>query len=403
MTVRKSLKIAAVASALMLGAVGCGAGGGGADDDTILVGISIPLTGDFAEPGKGVERGYQVWADTVNADGGLLGRQVKLKILDDKSQAEAVVSDYEALIAQDQADLIFGPYSSRLVIPAARVAQEYGMLFVEPAGNAAEVFEQGFDNLFYSGPAVADNSFDFLVDYILAMPEDQRPKTAAVATMDDPFPKATAHGVRDRLAAGGIEIVVDEEYPPNQTDFSTLAAKIAPSRADVVIGGAAYQDAVNLIIALQQLNYQPKIAGFTTAPTHPEFASALGARTAGILAPTSYSPDANIPTNAEFVAAYEAKYNHKPNEDEAAAFATGQVVQAAVENVGCAEQGECQQQLIDYLRTAEVPTVVGPLAWDEDGRPKGASMVLQWQDGEAKIVLPEAAAESEIIVPKPGW
>ncbi|BBZ03332.1 ABC transporter substrate-binding protein [Mycolicibacterium chitae] len=403
MTVRKSLKIAAVASALMLGAVGCGAGGGGADDDTILVGISIPLTGDFAEPGKGVERGYQVWADTVNAGGGLLGRQVKLKILDDKSQAEAVVADYEALIAQDQADLIFGPYSSRLVIPAARVAQEYGMLFVEPAGNAAEVFEQGFDNLFYSGPAVADNSFDFLVDYILAMPEDQRPKTAAVATMDDPFPKATAHGVRDRLAAGGIKIVVDEEYPPNQIDFSTLAAKIAPTRADVVIGGAAYQDAVNLIIALQQLDYQPKIAGFTTAPTHPEFASALGARTAGILAPTSYSADANVPTNAEFVAAYEAKYNHKPNEDEAAAFATGQVVQAAVENVGCAEQGECQQQLIDYLRTAEVPTVVGPLAWDEDGRPKGASMVLQWQDGEAKIVLPEAAAESEIIVPKPGW
>ncbi|WP_197721918.1 amino acid ABC transporter substrate-binding protein [Mycolicibacterium chitae] len=392
-----------MASALMLGAVGCGAGGGGADDDTILVGISIPLTGDFAEPGKGVERGYQVWADTVNAGGGLLGRQVKLKILDDKSQAEAVVADYEALIAQDQADLIFGPYSSRLVIPAARVAQEYGMLFVEPAGNAAEVFEQGFDNLFYSGPAVADNSFDFLVDYILAMPEDQRPKTAAVATMDDPFPKATAHGVRDRLAAGGIKIVVDEEYPPNQIDFSTLAAKIAPTRADVVIGGAAYQDAVNLIIALQQLDYQPKIAGFTTAPTHPEFASALGARTAGILAPTSYSADANVPTNAEFVAAYEAKYNHKPNEDEAAAFATGQVVQAAVENVGCAEQGECQQQLIDYLRTAEVPTVVGPLAWDEDGRPKGASMVLQWQDGEAKIVLPEAAAESEIIVPKPGW
>jgi branched-chain amino acid transport system substrate-binding protein len=403
MWVRKSLTVAA-ATALALGVVSCSSSGGeGGGDDRILIGVSIPLTGDFAEPGKGVERGYRLWAETVNANGGLLGRPVELKILDDKSQAEAVVSDYEALIAQDEADLIFGPYSSRLVVPAARVAQEYGMLFVEPAGNAAEVFEQGFDNLFYSGPSVADNSFDYLVDYILAMPEDQRPKTLAVASMDDPFPKATAHGVRDRLVAGGLKVVVDELYPPNQTDFSTLAAKIAPTNADVVIGGAAYQDAVNLIIALQQLNYEPKIAGFTTAPTHPEFASALGPRTAGILAPTSYSPDSLTPTNPEFVAAYEAKYNHQPNEDEAAAFATGQVVQAAVENVGCAEQGECQQQLIDYLHSAEVPTVVGSLSWDEDGRPKGASMVLQWQDGETKIVLPEDVAEAEIIVPKPGW
>jgi branched-chain amino acid transport system substrate-binding protein len=403
MWVRRSLAVA-VSTALALGVAGCSGGAASnADDDTILIGISIPLTGDFAEPGKGVERGYQLWAETINAEGGLLGRQVKLKILDDKSQAEAVVSDYEALIAQDGADLIFGPYSSRLVVPAARVAREYGMLFVEPAGNAAEVFEQGFDHLFYSGPSVADHSMDHLVDYVLAMPEDQRPATVAVVAMDDPFPKATAHGVRDRLSESGIRVVVDELYPPNQTDFSTIAAKIAPTNADMVIGGAAYQDAVNLIIALQQLNYQPKIAGFTTAPTHPEFASALGPRTAGILAPTSYSPRSVTPTNAEFVAAYEAKYNHAPNEDEAAAFATGQVVAAAVENVGCAEQGECQQQLIDYLRTAEVPTVVGPLSWDEDGRPKGASMVLQWQDGESKIVLPEDVAEAEIIVPKPSW
>jgi len=402
MWIRKGLTVAA-AAALAFGAVSCGSSPGGRDDGKVLIGISIPLTGDFAEPGKSVEEGYRLWAETINGKGGLLGKQVELKILDDKSQAEAVVSDYEALIAQDQVDLIFGPYSSRLVIPAARVAEEYGMLFVEPAGNAAEVFEQGFQNLFYGGPSVADTSFDHLVDHVLAMPEEQRPKTAAIVAMDDPFPKATAHGVRDQLRDGGVEIVVDELYPPNQTDFSGLAAKVAASNADIVIGGAAYQDAVNLIIGLQQLNYDPEIAGFTTAPTHPEFAKALGAGTAGILAPTSYSPDARHETNAEFVAAYEEKFGGRPNEDHAAAFATGQVVAAAVEAVGCAEQGECQQQLVDWLRNAEVPTVVGPLSWDDAGRPKSASMVLQWQDGVSRIVLPADAAEAEFIYPKPGW
>lgn len=403
MKLKKCLSVAAVA-ALALTAAGCGGGSSASgDDNTILIGISIPLTGDFAEPGKGVEQGYELWADMVNENGGLLGREVKLKILDDKSQAEAVVADYEALIAKDEVDLIFGPYSSRLVIPAARVAQEYGMLFVEPAGNAADVFEQGFDNLFYSGPAVADTSFDYLSEYIVNMPADQRPKTAAIAAMDDPFPKATAHGTRDMLADAGIEIVVDEIYPPNQTDFSGIAAKIAAANADIVIGGAAYQDAVNLIVALQQLNYQPKIAGFTTAPTHPEFKAALGDKTAGIVAPTSYTVDSKTETNPEFVAAFKEKYGVEPNEDNAAAFATGQVVQNAVEAVGCAEQGECQQKLIDHLRDTEVPTVVGPLSWDEDGRPLSASMVLQWQEGEIKIVLPDDLAEAEFVYPKPEW
>ncbi|MEK8228253.1 hypothetical protein NKG05_22560 [Oerskovia sp. M15] len=44
------------------------------------------------------------------------------------------------------------PFSTRLVVPSARVAEEYGMLFVEPAGAAKEVFEQGFENLFYAAP-----------------------------------------------------------------------------------------------------------------------------------------------------------------------------------------------------------------------------------------------------------
>lgn len=402
---RKSWLIGA-AAVLTIGLAGCGGasgGSGGSGDDTLLIGISIPLTGDFAEPGKAVEQGYQLWADTVNEEGGLLGREVELKILDDKSNPEAVVSDYEALIAQDQADLVFGPYSSRLVIPAARVAEEYGMLFVEPAGNAAEVFEEGFENLFYSGPDVADNSFDYLSDYIEAMPENERPKTVAIAAMDDPFPKATAHGTRDRLAEIGLEVVVDELYPPNQTDFTGIAAKIAASKADVVIGGAAYQDAVNLIVALQQLNYQPKIAGFTTAPTHPEFQKALGEGAAGIVAPASYSPESATETNAEFVAGFEEKFGGEPNEDHAAAFATGQVVQAAVEAVECAEQGDCQAELVDWLRDAEVQTVVGPLSWDEAGRPQGASMVLQWQEGEIKIVLPDDVAGAEFIYPKPAW
>ncbi|MFC5729115.1 MULTISPECIES: amino acid ABC transporter substrate-binding protein [Nocardioides] len=406
MKVTTRLRISTLALAGSLAMTGCISSGGneGGSDDTITIGISLPLTGDFSEPGKGVERGYEAWAQYVNDNGGLLGKQVELKILDDQSNADRVASDYEKLINQDGVDLVFGPFSTRLVVPAAQVAQDYGFLFVEPAGAAPEVFEQGFDNLFYAAPAVADDHYDHLADYIEAMPADQRPKTAAYATMDDPFAQGTAYGLKDRLEEMGVRTVADEVYPPNTTDFSSIAAKVADTNADIMVGGTQYQDAVNLIIALQQLNYQPKMAAFSTAPTNPEFPEAIGAKTEGILSPTGYTPDADWPSNVEFVEFYTELHGNPPGEDEANAWTTGQVVAAAVEAAECADPSEeCQQELIDWLHGNQVDTVVGPLSWDEAGRPQSAHMIQQYVDGKIRIVLPEEQAEAEIIPVKPAW
>jgi branched-chain amino acid transport system substrate-binding protein len=406
---RRILQLGTLATAACLALTGCLSSGGGSSsgeegEGPITIGISLPLTGDFSEPGKGVQRGYEAWAAYVNENGGLLGRDVELTILDDQSNADRVASDYEKLINQDGVDLVFGPFSTRLVVPAAQVAEDYGFLFVEPAGAAEEVFTQGFENLFYAAPAVADDHYNHLADAIEAMPEGERPKTAAYAVMDDPFAMGTAYGLKDRLEEMGVRTLVDEVYPPNTTDFGSIAAKIDNSDADIVVGGTQYQDAVNLIVALRQLGYQPRMAAFSTAPTNPEFPEAIGEQTEGILSPTGYTPEADYPTNAEFVEFYTEREGTEPNEDEANAWTTGQVVAAAVEAVGCADPDpECQQQLIDWLRENEVETVVGPLTWDDAGRPQGAHLIQQYVDGEIEIVLPEETAEAELITEKPSW
>jgi branched-chain amino acid transport system substrate-binding protein len=409
MRVRRSVTAASVA-ALAMGITACGGPGGssdsgseGGDEGPITIGVSLPLTGDFSEPGKGVEQGYRYWEKWINENGGLLGRDVEVSIVDDRSNAETVVSDYEAFISNDEVDLLFGPYSSRLVIPSARVAEEYGMLFVQPAGSAEEVFTSGFQNMFYAAPSVASENYNYLAEHIAEMPEADRPKTAAYATMDDPFAQSTAYGLKEELEELGIETVADEVYPPNTTDFGQIAAQIADADADVLVGGTQYQDAVNMIIALQQLDYQPDLAAFSTAPTNPEFTEAIGGGSEGILAPTGYTPEATWPSNEEFVEGYEAEYGTLPGEDQANAFTVGQVVTAAVEAVGCAEQGDCQQELVDWLKNNEVETVVGPLTWDQDGRPEGAHMMQQYVDGEIRIVLPEDLAEAEFLYPKPAW
>lgn len=378
----------------------------GEGDCPVTVGISLPLTGDFSEPGKGIQQGYELWAETVNERGGLLGCDVELIFRDDASDPNKAVSDYEQLITVENVDLVFGPFSSRLVIPTSEVAEEHGMLFVEPAGAAPEVFERGLEMLFYAAPAVANDHYNYLAEWILALPEDQRPQTLAVASLDDPFAQATAYGLRDKLAEGGVEVVADEVYPPETTDFSSIAAKIADADADAFVGGTQFEDSVGLVRAFQELGYQPDLAAFSTGPTLPEFPEAVGGAADGILSPVGWHDEADYPTNQEFVEAFRAKYDDEPHEDAANGYTVGQIVAQAVEAVGCANPSpECQQQLADHIRTNEFETVVGPLSFDEAGRPQAAHMIQQWIDGSVEIVLPEDSPvqTAEIVHPKPAW
>lgn len=399
------VRVLSLLAAALLTATACQPGeraGEDAEGAPIRIGVSLPLTGDFTEPGQGVRRGYEVWAKDVNDAGGLLGRPVELTIVDDASDPNRVVSDYERLITVEQVDLVFGPFSSLLVIPASEVAEKYEMLFVEPAGAAPEVFDRGLEYLFYAAPATAPEHGRFFTEWILGLPEDQRPKTAAYAEMDDPFAQATAEGMRADFEAGGIRTVLREIYPPDQTEFAPIAAKVGNRNPDIIVVGSQFEDSVGLIRALQEARVHPKAIISTTGPTIPTFLDALGEATEGVFAPVGWHAEADFPTNQEFVESYMEMFGEEPSEDPANAYTVGQVVAQAVEAVGSVED---QAALRDFIRENTFETVVGPLSFNERGEPQGAHMILQWQDGAIEIVLPEDSPvqTAEVIYPKPEW
>ena len=193
-TRRRTVLAASLAAVLAAGLSACGSRPSeqaASDTSTpITIGISLPLTGDFSQPGSEAKRGYEVWARQVNAAGGLLGRQVQLKIVDDASNQDTVVTDYTKLITQDKVDLLLGTFSSLLNFPASAVAEKNGMVFVEPAGGAPKMFDRGFKYLFFAQPATAPHQADVFVDWVKSLPADQRPKTAAYPTPGRPVRRA---------------------------------------------------------------------------------------------------------------------------------------------------------------------------------------------------------------------
>lgn len=226
-----ALAIVAVAA---LAVAGCGSKPSDSSQSStgpLVVGISLPLTGDFSQPGSEAKRGYQVWAAMVNAKGGLLGRQIQLKITDDASNQDTVVSDYTKLITQDKVDLVLGTFSSLLNYPASAVAEKNDMVFVEPAGGAPTMFTRGFKNLFFAQPATAPHQADVFVDYIKSLPADQRPKTAAYPSQDDPSPYRSSSPCRASSRRSGCRRCTARSTPrrPRTSSRSRVRSR-APSR-----------------------------------------------------------------------------------------------------------------------------------------------------------------------------
>jgi branched-chain amino acid transport system substrate-binding protein len=372
-------------------------------DKPITIGISLPLTGDFSQPGGEAKRGYEVWAKQINAAGGLLGRQVQLKIVDDASSQDTVVSDYTKLITQDKVDLLLGTFSSLLNFPASAVAEKNGMVFVEPAGGAPDMFSRGFKFLFFAQPATAPHQADGFVEWIKSLPEDQRPKTAAYPTQDDPFATPVIESMREQLEGIGVQTVFSETYPPDTTNFQSIASQMAAKKPDIIAQGAVFEDGVGLVRSLKQLNYSPKVLFQTSAPSNAgQYSDGVGVEsTEGVFYAVSWHQDAKTPKNAEFVRDYRAAYaNADPAEDAADAYAAAEVLAAGVTAVGAIDQVKIR----DWLHANEVPTILGPLSWEETGAPKGKFLVAQWQDGKAQVVYPaEAATSQKIVYPKPGW
>jgi branched-chain amino acid transport system substrate-binding protein len=379
--------------------------GGEPSGEPIRIGASLPLTGDFAEPGEAAKRGYEVWMEMVNEEGGLLGRPVEMVIKDDQSDQNLVVTDYNALIDQDQVDLLLGTFSSLLNIPASAVAERAQMVYVEPAGGSPDMFNRGFEYLFFAQQATAPHQADLFSEWVANLPEGEKPATAAYVAADDPFGAPVAEGIQEQLEAAGVETVYSEIYPPETVNFDAIASAIASRRPDVIAqGSAGLQDGVNLITALSAAGYSPQQMFQASTPSFADqYSDAIGvANTEGIFYAVSYHVDAPTPMNEEFLAAYRATYNNEdPAEDAADAFAAAQVLQAAVEAVGSIDD---QAALKDWLHENSVETILGELSWDETGAPEQAFLLAQWQNGDEEIVLPEEAATSDTIVnPKPPW
>ena len=381
----------------------------------ITIGASLSLTGtaanDFSADGQAFERGYQLWARDVNAHGGLLGRPVKLVILNDDSSPNQVVTNYQTLLGTDRVDLAFGPFSSLLTAPASSVAARYGMAFVEGAGGAPSVFDTPFNqadhNVFDVSLPVADELVPF-VSWIASLPRDQRPKTAAYPMAQDPFADPPVQLAQTMLSRLGVQTVYTQVFPEQIADYKSPAEQVAGTKASLVVLGSTDVPTVAAFMqAFEQQHYTPKLFIAAAGPDQgAAFTSAVGAGNAdGMMVPDGWYPGYANATSQNMVKEYVAQYGGTAsgvNADVAEAYSVGQVMAQAVTATG----GTSNAKIISYLHSgATLNSVQGPVKFDALGENgAAAAFIFQWDKNNFTQVLPAGArGGNSIIATKPAW
>jgi branched-chain amino acid transport system substrate-binding protein len=376
--------------------------------DSITIGFTTSQTGALNVDSLAQLRGFEMWRDDVNAAGGIKvgGKPYMVKFVsyDDQSQGARVQQLYTQLIVQDKAQFLFSPYSSGLAATAAVISEQYGALMITAGAAEAKTYELGNKYLFQLYTP-ADN---YLTGALQAIKLKKPGATIALVYSDDPFSKAVAIATREQAKTMGFKIVLDESYPPDQTDFSAIINKIVSAKPDALLGGGHYPDGATLTRQIHDQKAGIKWVTLLVAPDSAQFAT-LGASAVGVSVPSQWAPQVKYksnygPSSESFAQRFKAKYNTDSDYHSAGGYGAGLLFQHAIEQAGSVDPAK----VAAALDTTNITTLFGPCKFSTDPASHGLQLVhqmvlTQWQmkGGQLvkEVIWPLAASSAPILYP----
>ena len=254
--------IAALATLLLtLSVAACGSdssGGGGSSGETISVGLLAPLTGASAQTAEQVKNVVEMRVAQVNADGGVDGKDLEVKVYDTKLDPAVATQQAQRAISQDKVAALIGPWTSTEVLAAGEVAERAKMVTITYSA-AAEAVTDGKEYVFRTSPLTGD-----LATAMMRL--GQRSGAAAGALLYDnsSFGLGAKDPIEAAAEAEGFDLLNSVEYPVGASDVSSQVATIAKDKpAAVFIAGAAGADYGLVAKAMVEQGLLVPLVGFS--------------------------------------------------------------------------------------------------------------------------------------------
>jgi branched-chain amino acid transport system substrate-binding protein len=371
----------------------------------IVLGASVQLTGPVANTGRYYKDAYEFAVDKINAAGGVkIGnekRKLALKLYDNQSDVNLSVRQYTQLVSRDKVNLLLGPFASNFALADSAVSEKYRIPMVQGGGASDQIFSRKFKYIFGT-LAPASNYFGSTVAMLKQL--DPAPKTIALLYADDAFDVSVAQGTRSLLKKAGLDVVLDERYSSNATDFNSLLSRIKSVHADAVLVAGHETEILNFVRQAKSLAVAPKMYSFTVGVPSEDFRKALGKDANFAFGMTAWLPNASLKDRwfgdaAQFAAAYKAKYGYDPDYHAASGVADVEALAQAIENAGSVDP----QKVRDAIAKLNFPSLYGTIAFAQDGQIDLPQVVIQVQGEKVVAIFGGSGFVEKPKYPMPAW
>jgi branched-chain amino acid transport system substrate-binding protein len=372
--------------------------------DKILIGNVIALSGPVAGPAETTQiSSYDTWAADVNADGGIYVAEFDKKIpvefvrVDDTSDVPTAVAEVQKMVEAGEVNFIFPPWGTAFNFAIAPIISEAQTPVMGCTVGSKELIENASDYpYFYTMLNQYTDQGSALVELL----QDLGVATVAIIHHDDLFGIDFNEFVAPALEDAGIEIVYQETYPLAPTDLSQTLRGAQDANPDAFLA-FSYPDETFLMTGQAiEIGFNPKLFMAAVGVAFPDYRDAFGPAAEGVVGTGAWNPKVDTEDAQGFYDRHVAMHGAEPDRwASAACYATGQVLQQAIEAAGTLDPVKVKEA----MDTTEFNTIVGTFTFDNHFNPTYPGQIGQWQNGEFEIISPTEDRTAEPIYPKPEW
>jgi branched-chain amino acid transport system substrate-binding protein len=372
--------------------------------DTIKIGVISP----FKTPsGESQLNAAKIATDDINAQGGIMGKQIELILANTEYKPEKGAMGYKKLVLQDKCDVVFGTCSSGVAKSVMDQMARYKTLFIS-TGAASEALAEQYNSdrdKYKYWFRVMHQSGDLSLaihDFILGLPVRAKgAKRMAIMAENALWTRGMVEVAEEFFKENGLEVVYSEFFDTETKDFTPIFTKIINAKADFIYEISAHVDGAIYIKQWYDLK-GPMIGGVSGTGASDRYWKDCGGKAEGetLIAMGSFRV-ALTPTSIPFFDRYVERFNEAPGYPTGYTYDAFHIYKIAVEKAGTTDS----EALIPVLEKTDYTGVAGRWVFTELHNAKYGEgyrqlPMVQWRgDGSREVVWPKNVATGEFLLP----
>ncbi|MEY3628210.1 MAG: amino acid ABC transporter substrate-binding protein [Limnohabitans sp.] len=365
-----------------------------AQNRPIRVGSTLSLTGPLGGTAVMHKIAAEIYIEQVNKRGGWLGRPVEWVVKDDQSKPDLARTLYEQLITGDKVDLLMGPYATANSLAAMGVAQRNSKVLVTnsfgiPSLAKYDMHFAGYVMGHDPGTTVPNTLMDSLTA------GGQSPKSVAMVTSKFPSVVFMSQGAREVFKKRGLQEKLWLEWEFGNKEFGPIASRLKEANAELVWIGSIGPESIQLLEAMNKIDYRPKLQFHLYPTPGPLAQSPLASNVLTVTTFEQHAPFTNQPGAGEIIKIYNERAGKANLPDtafelQAANAVTGwQILEAGVKGSNSLDD----RKIADWLKANKIDTLVGKLRFDgPNNYGDDLNRIKQLQNGKWVVIHPKDVA-----------